>query len=1124
MMVALAERLRKASHWLTSQERTGKPPEAGLSALTARKSSINYPPDLEAQEVPNLEAQEHDVASQGQEKRKFRKNYDILILRLLIMFTLACLLSGSTALTFFLSSATCGNSLTQLVQSYQNDLIERTSDDVLNLFGSGDLCARVLVGSMQRIHAARISWTNDTLDDLTSSLGFFQTDGTYTTISLADNSTAVGNTPSSRIQMNFNNETTPAGRLPRRYYTYLAENTGEPLSPPHEIARLDPRTREWYVQALSNADGLAAQVLVGASGRSQLALGRRVKHPTNGEVLGVIGLSFYLTTISRYMSEFDLKGGLMYVTNGTMLVADTVADYPAATNVSTGSLLPASESASPVVRDSYAYLQSVGHGNVSDASTFRKVRLGGRPYFLQYKYLQFRNIVLRQVMVLPRESVMGSIDSGARYTKAIVGGVTAAIFALGSLLIVLFTDPVSKEMRLKAQVIENLEGRRQAEAREEFKTKFLARTSHDLRTPSAAMLGLLDMILESSLETEQADRVKQVKECALTQLNLLNDILDFSKIEAGKMQLDNEVFDIGNMLESLTDIFSVQCTAKGLEVGLDMDNAVPRMVRGDPTRCRQIFTNLLSNSIKFTKEGYVLLRCYPLPVEDFQGSPDFPDVLANNLNQSPTVRLAFEIEDTGCGIPPEKRDLVFQDYCQADVSTTRNHGGTGLGLGIVKTLVDMMGGQIAIVDKTGPGTLFRFHLEFKRDDPTTPAPVTSSLVRQSRPSFSLGGPPPEPRAFARFRVVLGSGRGLSRSLAAAALRRQGAAVVEAASWGEVLDELRSSAERSGGHPGTHFGGESPEWAGGAGHHGPPLYCALLALSLLPKELSVEQLEAAAMQVREALGEAGPHAVAVAWVVPTTTPAVLRAALKRAGFPIIVNKPLYESKLHRLLHTLAGTHDEDLPCGCKDCPVWATEAKGKAPFARANARLSEPLTYRSGDWDGGGLVRTQSAPMDMRAELEEIRVVNDDCIVVVEAETGDQPLRGMVVLVAEDNPVLQLVAAKTVKKLGAQVVTANDGGEAMDAIVRRRESTSQMFDFILLDCQMPVMSGLEVTRRLRKLERATREHTLVIMLTASATPAADRRASKEAGVDLYLTKPLDARSFAKSVTALLQAEK
>lgn len=232
-------------------------------------------------------------------------------------------------------------------------------------------------------------------------------------------------------------------------------------------------------------------------------------------------------------------------------------------------------------------------------------------------------------------------------------------------------------------------------------------------------------------------------------------------------------------------------------------------------------------------------------------------MLPDQQTQGPPIRLAFEIEDTGCGLPPEKRSLVFQDYCQADASITRNHGGTGLGLGIVKTLVEMMGGHISIVDSTGPGTLFRFHLEFQGETPLEGIPP-QSLVRRSRPSFALGARPHEPHAFARFRVVLGSGRSLSRSLAAAALRRQGASIVEAASWSEALNELRSFAEQSADMAGDsiHSNSESPEWAGETAKHQPALFCALLALSLLPKDLSVGELEAAAAQVREALKVSG----------------------------------------------------------------------------------------------------------------------------------------------------------------------------------------------------------------------------------------------------------------------------
>jgi hypothetical protein len=218
---------------------------------------------------------------------------------------------------------------------------------------------------------------------------------------------------------------------------------------------------------------MAAQLLVGASGRPQLALSRKVVLPSSGQLLGVVTLSFYLTAISDFMSGFDLKGGLMYVTNGSMLVADTVDDYAAA-NHSAKVILQASQSSNQLVRDSFAY--SVAQPARAAGKSFRQVQLAGQAHFVAFKDFRYRNVELRQVLVLPRMSIMGSIDRGARITVAIVAGVTAAICALGFLLIVLFTNPVSKEMRLKAEVIHNLEAKRQAEAREEFKTKFLAKT------------------------------------------------------------------------------------------------------------------------------------------------------------------------------------------------------------------------------------------------------------------------------------------------------------------------------------------------------------------------------------------------------------------------------------------------------------------------------------------------------------------------------------------------------------------------------------------------------------------------------------------------------------------------
>lgn len=254
---------------------------------------------------------------------------------------------------------------------------------------------------------------------------------------------------------------------------YVSKDTGQPLAPPEPAPRFDFRARGWYQDALSSPDGVAAQLLVGASGRPQLALARKVVLPSSGQVVGVVTLSFYLTAISDFMTGFDLKGGLMYVINGTMLLADTVDDYTAA-NHTTKYIIQASQSSNQIVRESFAY--SSAQPPRAAGKSFRQVQLAGQAQFVAFKDFRYRNIELRQVLVLPRTSIMGSIDRGAKYTVAIVAGVAAAICALGFLLIVLFTNPVSKEMRLKAEVIHNLEAKRRAEAREEFKTKFLAKT------------------------------------------------------------------------------------------------------------------------------------------------------------------------------------------------------------------------------------------------------------------------------------------------------------------------------------------------------------------------------------------------------------------------------------------------------------------------------------------------------------------------------------------------------------------------------------------------------------------------------------------------------------------------
>ncbi|GFZ04532.1 signal transduction histidine kinase [Actinidia rufa] len=665
--------------------------------------------------------------------------------------------------------------------------------------------------------------------------------------------------------------------------------------------------------------------------------------------------------------------------------------------------------------------------------------------------------------------------------------------------------------------------------------------------------GTLGASVLNILETKYTIYCSPLDIVGVQSVCILNSILDTSKIEAGKMQLEEEELDLTQLLEDVVDLYHPVGMKKRLDVVLDpCDGSLSKFskVKGDQTKIKQILCNLLSNAVKYTSEGHIIVRawakkpsfrdsifssshnsslhcisCLFLKNDEAHSGLEPINTIQENSN---CVEFIFEVDDTGQGIPKEKQNSVFENYIQVK-ETALEQEGTGLGLGIVQSLVRLMGGEIGIMDKEigEKGTCFRFNIflttcETDSIGNAREGDIESSGGYISSDSFQHSGPstraPLTSPKHEGSRVVLFIQSATRQSIMHKFMERVGIQVTTIKEWEQLPHTLKkikqklnlsyySSSSRSDLSSRSERAKDFPLNAldGTEQYPIPPVHKrtslkGLVSFILIVIDTSggpFRELSRAVAELKKDLYNT--CYCRVIWIDKPGSRSIHSKGLDEDKLPptdLIISKPFHGSRLYHVIGLLP-------------------EFGGTLP----GISISPPGKRKQNPYQA-------SKKLSRGNETVSVSANNFGEVQGVGNTSSEKQLSGKRVLVAEDNVVLRKLAVTSVSRFGAKVESCENGEEALELVCRalrdqRKDgaSTSEVvlpYDYILMDCEMPVMDGFEATRRIREEERYYGVHIPIIALTAHTRGGEEANKMMQSGMDFHLPKPLSREQLMEAI--------